>query len=322
MYLRYPKSVFGMRVGSVALAAWMVLGLFGTASALAGKPPPPPPPPADPAIVFTHQVISGRGHNQTVTNYVAVCNADGTNATDLVAVPGNVIAEYFSWAPDGRSIAFTNGRNTDSPGVWRLDVSAVNGVPVGSGLTQLVALTSSNARGVDWSPLGDRIVYNDGPAKLYTIPAGGGTPELISQRLPAFHPRWSQDGRHVVFLANDFERGMMDIRMLDLATGSETTVAWLGDWVSAGLDWGNTSNLFTFTDVSALSSNLYLVNGNSGAITQLNATVGNSTGSFSPDDSQLVYDAIGNNLAVYTISTGAIATLPAIGTCPEWRRNP
>jgi Tol biopolymer transport system component len=323
LYLRYSKSVFGMRVGSVALAAWMVLGLFGTASALAGKPEPPPAP-ADPAIAFERSALV-KGQR---VHYLSVCNADGTNAADLITLNGSLgtgTANSFSWAPDGRSIAFAILGGAGTMEIWRIDVSVANGVPVGSNLMQLVATTSTDPRGLDWSPLGDQIVYAI-RNNLYTVPAGGGTPQLVYSRPvgASYYPRWSADGTRVAFLGPDLARGFMDLQVLDLGTGTVTTVAWLGNGVlAAGLDGGNASNLFSFVDWGVTAANIMLVNGDAGEITRLNATAGAWCASFSPDDSQLVYSS-GGHLMIYTVSNGAVITLPVSGMClaPEWRRNP
>jgi hypothetical protein len=64
-----------------------------------------------------------------------------------------------------------------------------------------------------------------------------------------------------------------------------------------------------------------LFNVDTGDFTRLNVTADRGV-SFSPDDSQLVFSMHGQ-LAIYTLSSGAITLLPPTSIAyPEWRRNP
>jgi TolB protein len=77
------------------------------------------------------------------------------------------------------------------------------GSPDGSGLKQLTATREAESSPC-WSPDGQTICYvsrDRGPASLYAISAGGGTPRRVLTNLAPnpTEPDWSPDGRWIVF---------------------------------------------------------------------------------------------------------------------------
>jgi Tol biopolymer transport system component len=122
----------------------LVLGVFvlialATTSSVAGKggggkpPKDPPPTEPDPAIACS------------VDGELIVMNADGTNQTVLLDTGG---ANYESlgrpdWSPDGSKLAFWS--DVHGVGVYSINVD-------GTGLTKLIATTSTLFKNVAWSP--------------------------------------------------------------------------------------------------------------------------------------------------------------------------
>ncbi|MFN2326290.1 MAG: prolyl oligopeptidase family serine peptidase [Gemmatimonadales bacterium] len=144
--------------------------------------------------------------------------------TDSVA-PIQWLAPAFTrdgsprWSPDGARIAFIRrpgaGGPPDSILVRRHNPWAVWTVDVASGQARQLWLapktlagsvpTTHGSTNLHWAA-GDRIVflsYHDGWPHLYSVPAGGGTPLLLTPgNWMAEHIALTPDGRHLVFSAN------------------------------------------------------------------------------------------------------------------------
>jgi Tol biopolymer transport system component len=140
----------------------------------------------------------------------------GTGATRTIASgePG----EYFyvpRWAPDGRSLVVEISRFASA----LLSESEVLGstvatVDIGTAAIQELVPDTRRATYPDWSPSGDRIVFQapvdpsraDGPLELYTVPAGGGDASPLTsigaEGRQALQPSWTPDGR-VTFVEQD-----------------------------------------------------------------------------------------------------------------------
>jgi serine/threonine protein kinase/WD40 repeat protein len=135
-----------------------------------------------------------------------------------------ISAEYPAFSKDGQWVAYTTYPEGN---IWR---SRVDG-------TARVQLTFSPLYGVmpRWSPDGKRIIFfkfADGnkPARMYEIPAEGGSPRELLPDDPHNHldPNFSPDGSKIVFggdlndvTAADNAAG---IRVLDLATNQISTL--------------------------------------------------------------------------------------------------
>lgn len=128
------------------------------------------------------------------------------------------------WSPDGKQIAFLSTRG---------EVPQIYLIPVDGGEAQaLTALSQGVGSGPEWSPDGGFIAFTAGPPKaplsldrpyrvtrhtyrfdhmgpvdnavqdVYLIPAGGGEPrQLTHDDWLDSMPRWSPDGREIMFVA-------------------------------------------------------------------------------------------------------------------------
>ncbi len=97
-----------------------------------------------------------------------------------------------AWSPDGSRVAFVSDR-MGKPQIFVMDANGGN----------LRRLTTNGAYNVTprWSPKGDRIVYarKEGGFQIYAInPDGSGDTQLTSAGSNE-HPRYSPDGRFIVF---------------------------------------------------------------------------------------------------------------------------
>ena len=140
---------------------------------------------------------------------VFIINADGTEPQRLTH--NNVFDEYPSWAPDGRCLVFSSGRNGNGRH-GRSDVFVVEVATLA--VTQLTDIENEvGSVAPDWSPDGTQIVFERfirikngiNPKTIYVMSADGQHPRPI---LPdpdrngpptfRFFPRWSADGRSIL----------------------------------------------------------------------------------------------------------------------------
>src|SRR3990172_1989810 len=165
-----PDDMIGGGVRKVS-GWWTALAVTLIAMAVAAPAAAPKPPstlPADPAIAYR---LAG------TTDKLMVMNADGTNKAAVYSCTNGFVAG-FSWSPDGKSIAF----QPCSRGLWRVDVSVVNGKPVGSNAVQLAdSSVCGSCYDAAWSPTGDVIAVSGGVSipSMFLIPAGGGAAQVL-----------------------------------------------------------------------------------------------------------------------------------------------
>ncbi len=133
-----------------------------------------------------------------------------------------------SWSPTGLEIAFTSDR-TGAPQVYVMDSEGTNV----RRLTHELGYTDSPA----WSPKGDRIAFVSRTGNgfdIYTSRPNGSDLRLIVSGGSNENPRWSPDGRHLVFSSDrDGRRGLFvtDLdttppRRLDLGNKIALSPAW------------------------------------------------------------------------------------------------
>lgn len=165
---------------------------------------------------------------------IYVMNADGTGSRRLTNNPARDVSP--AWSPDGRKIAFMSDRvsrpnfdiylmNPDGSDVERITTTDSNWFPQfspdGTKLAfhvwrdvnvldlktrTLHRLTTDPNNGMypSWSPDGTRLAFmtwREGPTEIFTMNVDG-TDQRPLVRLPtgsAIDPRWSPDGRTIVF---------------------------------------------------------------------------------------------------------------------------
>ncbi len=136
-----------------------------------------------------------------------------------------------AWFPDGRRLLFVRARTAGirlEPGdifgqfqngdIWELDLESARAMR-----------RIENAFHPAVSPDGARIAFDAGwvgGARLWLADANGSNPEQLtrdsSEAISHLRPRWSPDGRRIVFHAQ--ERTKFDIRLVEVATKRTTTV--------------------------------------------------------------------------------------------------
>jgi DNA-binding winged helix-turn-helix (wHTH) protein/Tol biopolymer transport system component len=134
---------------------------------------------------------------------------------------GGISAEFFTFSPDGKSLAYV----TFPEGIlFRANLDGSNPVQ----LTD----PSWHPTLLRWSPDGTQILFSDqdaaGHSKSYVIPSGGGTPRplLPEDKEAQSDPNWSPDGSKVVFsssLGGYYSSHPVE-KILDLASHKVSTL--------------------------------------------------------------------------------------------------
>lgn len=131
-----------------------------------------------------------------------------------------------AWSPDGKMVLFVRARQPNAklePGdvfglfldgdIWAVDLD-----------TKKESKLIENAFNPDYSPDGSRIAFDAslaGPRRIWAVDRLGHNPQQLtsdsSEGVTHVRPRWSPDGKWVVF--QNIERTKFDVRVVDLATG-------------------------------------------------------------------------------------------------------
>ena len=112
----------------------------------------------------------------------------------------NIVAAR--WSPDASRIAFSSAQ--DDCNHLRLSISAADGTA-----RRRLATGAGETWGVDWSPDGRRLVYENRQGRftsLYVIAADGTGRHRIAAA-PAAAPAWSPDGRWIAYVGYSRNRG-------------------------------------------------------------------------------------------------------------------
>ena len=130
-----------------------------------------------------------------------VLSKDGNSEVYQIARDGKEVARLTknhaidispSWSPDGSRVAFVSDR-LGKPQLFVMDANGGN----------VRRLTTSGAYNVTprWSPKGDRIVYarKEGGFQIYAINPDGSQDTQLTSAGSNEHPRYSPDGRFIVF---------------------------------------------------------------------------------------------------------------------------
>jgi Tol biopolymer transport system component len=158
-------------------------------------------------------------------------------------------AQFPSWSPDGRTIAFHGSRSgaARAPEIFVVDAG-------GGGLRQLTDNDWADAR-PDWSPDGRLLAFQsdrDGTLEIHVMNADGSAPRQLTRHAgPIVNqaPDWSPDGRSIVFQSS--REGNLEIHSM-AADGTDQVR--LTDYPGRDLDpeWSADGRMIVFDrDVSS-----------------------------------------------------------------------
>jgi len=134
--------------------------------------------------------------NASGNDQLYIMNADGRNPTQLTSKGTHNWGAV--WSPDGSQIAFASFRESD------LDIYVITAD--GSGEKRLTG-TPAEDYAPTWSPDGRQIAFVswlDDKADIYVMNADGGSVRNLthSHALEMAFPKWSPDGKTIMFSAN------------------------------------------------------------------------------------------------------------------------
>jgi DNA-binding winged helix-turn-helix (wHTH) protein/Tol biopolymer transport system component len=130
---------------------------------------------------------------------------------------GGISAEFASFSPDGRFVAYVSFPEGT---LWRADRDGANRVQLASGPYYAI-----NPR---WSPDSKQILFTamaDGNSSIHLVSTEGGNPQrLLPGETSAGDGNWSADGKKIVFGRNGIGADRGDLRILDLVSGKQTVI--------------------------------------------------------------------------------------------------
>ncbi|HEY6006962.1 MAG TPA: hypothetical protein VIU40_01465 [Geobacteraceae bacterium] len=303
-----PRPIFSRRRHSLRLPiSWIIIGLlvllfwlvpvYGTpldfipgltlpAFQVTIPPTPtrtPKPPPAHGGrIAFT---CTRGGFNQ-----LCIINADGS---DLQQLSADLSANdyYPSFMPEGDALLFASNRN----GPFDIYLMVF-------GQRTLLQITSGvgNAASPDFSPDGKQIVFvnrpADGPPAIWMVDRDGSDPHLFyAGPNPIVSVAWSPDGRTIAYamqvdVPTEYEIFLIGVdgsnlhRLTNGLHGIGGSVSWSPD----------SSSLLIYAGPVG-GRDIYRLEAQSGAATQLTHGGNNAAPSYSPDGKYIVFNSSRNN---------------------------
>lgn len=250
---------------------------------------------SDPAaIVFYAEQESGGTD-------VFTMHADGSNQVQLTE---DAASTGPSWSPDKKKVLFGKG----GPGTFDGDLYVMNSD--GTGVRRLTRTAHASEGGGGWSPNMRRIVFSqvarrtDGTvgADIFKMrPDGTQIKKLTSHPAVDHQPRWSPNGRFILFTS--FRRGTADlyrmrpdgtrVRRVTSGSGDEHS----GDWSSDGR-----SIVFVKRDRDMTESVVVLSDGGSARRTLHRSEAIYNSPRWSPDGSRILFVA-GGTYQIYSMSS-------------------
>jgi Tol biopolymer transport system component len=274
----------------------------------------------DGAQLLFADLVDDEGFNDLV-----LMNADGSNVrrfSDVVDSPIDVDAHVTPhWSADGSKIAFLDA-DVDSGG------STIQIVTPDFQQRQLLYSFVGFADGFDWSPDGKTFALGrevNSSLELFLAPANGSGMQRITNGADVGPIRWSPDGTQLAVVERVGTGGARDIYLRDAQGGNRQRLTFNGgtdpQWSPDG------SNIVYVAPGVGGAWDLYLINVNTGLLTNLtNSSQDELSPLWSPDGEWVAFGA-GNSNSGFEITridvNGANRTPLGIGGFPgDWQPRP
>ncbi|MDE3165344.1 MAG: PD40 domain-containing protein, partial [Acidobacteriota bacterium] len=248
-----------------------------------------PYPPAGTGGIRVHNLATGRGRDLTDPRPLAegllAWSPDGKqiafarsltqSAQDLFVVPSrggparrvtidNQITEGFAWTSDSRELVFSSFRFGGSA-LWR--------VPAKGGTPERIAAAAHHPTYPALSPRANRLAFGEsfGDSNIWQYerrlaPAGDApfhSPRcLICSTLEDDSPRWSPDGRKILFVSK--RTGSEDLWIADSDGGYPIQLTSLGTLGNGSPRWSPDGNWIAFDSRNAGNPDIYVISAHGG----------------------------------------------------------
>ena len=165
------------------------------------------------------RIVFGVPQSNDVGQVIAPLFAVDPDGSDLVQLLDCEV-ERPRFSSDGSRLAFGIVMNDGS---WQVATSAADGTDL-TVITELPLVGQEEKTGTpDWSPDGSWLVYADNHT-IWRIDSDGSNNEMLGIDAFDWEPRFSDDGSQIVFLRGDFQKGVSEPWIRELATGDERSV--------------------------------------------------------------------------------------------------
>ncbi len=222
-------------------------------------------------------------------NQLCLINADGTNYRRLTSHTAHDYYPMFS--PQGGMIVFASNRG----GAFDLYLLIFNG-------SKLYQLTDhiGNVVSPDFSPDGDKIVFAnraaEGPTSIWVVDKAGLNPKLLyAGPNTIVATAWAPDGQTIAFaMAVDQPDSYQIFLMNPDATNIRQLTSNLAG-IGGSIDWSPDGSKLLIYAGPGGDKDLYTIDVQTGAATQLTDGGNNAAASFSPDGRWIVFNSLRNN---------------------------
>jgi TolB protein len=168
---------------------------------------------------------------------------DGSGLRRLVSLRGRIAIEP-SFSPDGRRLAFEVSKY-DAEGNGSIYVANVDG----GGLLRLTR--GSDDRQPNWSPSGDRIVFQRRRGEVWdawtVAPDGSGLRNVTrTRRYSETDIAWAPDGERIVFSTDEFGGQIAGLAVMDADGGVRSRVTRARGWYDGAPSWSPDGTTIAF----------------------------------------------------------------------------
>ncbi len=222
-------------------------------------------------------------------NQLCMINRDGTGLAQLTDMEASNY--YPTFTPDGGSLLFSSNRN----GTFDLYLLLFSE-------KQLFQITKNigNVVSPDYSPDGRRIVFAnraaDGPTSIWMVNADGLNPHLVYAGANTIvAAAWSPDGERIAYAMSVGIPQEYEIFTMDTDGKNHIRLSQGLNGIGGSIDWSpDSKNILIYAGVFG-DKNIYRLDAETGAATQLTDGGNNAGASYSPDGLYIVFNSLRND---------------------------